>query len=151
MKKLLYLFLLLLFAGCIYIGLKKNSNPECEVYTNSQLSELLPERFFNIQKVSTEAERSKGLSGKKCIPEDQAMLFVFDKPDTYGFWMKDMNFSIDIIWLDADKEVVFIQNNATPESYPHIFKPKDKSLYVLEVASGMADSLNITIGTQLNF
>lgn len=147
----LIIFVLLICILGIYSASRFNSQSDCGNYRIDQKSELISGHTFTIQKAVIEADRNKGLSGKKCIPENQAMLFVFDKPDTYGFWMKDMNFPIDMLWLDADKKVVFIQKNATPESYPKVFKPKEKSLYVLEVASGTADKLNVTVGTRLNF
>lgn len=75
-------------------------------YMQTILTVSVGDISFKTERLETESKRVKGLSGKKCIPDDVAMLFVFDKPDTYGFWMKDMNFSIDMIWLDGDKKVV---------------------------------------------
>ena len=48
----------------------------------------------------TDEEKARGLSGRESLDEDEGMLFVFDVPGNYGFWMKDMNFAIDIIWLN---------------------------------------------------
>lgn len=133
------------------LSINKNHADVCsETYVNN-VTVSAGGTSFRAERLETESERVKGLSGKKCIPNDVAMLFVFDKPDTYGFWMKDMNFSIDMVWLDGDKKVVYIQKNATPESYPQIFKPTKNALYVLEVASGTAEKLSLKEGDQLNF
>src|SRR3990167_10091001 len=72
--------------------------------------------------VIDEAERTKGLSGSQPLSGDQAMLFVFPAEDTWGIWMKEMNYPIDIVWLDKDKTVQHIVENAQPSSYPSIFR-----------------------------
>ncbi len=151
MKKFLPFMVIFALLAALYIQVNKSHAKVCdEVYAND-LTVSVGDISFKTERLETESKRVKGLSGKKCIPDDVAMLFVFDKPDTYGFWMKDMNFSIDMIWLDGDKKVVYIQKNATPESYPQIFKPSKNSLYVLEVASGTADRAGMKEGDQLNF
>lgn len=99
----------------------------------------------------TEEEREKGLGGRESMPYDTAMLFIFDTPDTYGFWMKDMKFPLDIVWLNEDKEVIYIKENAQPESYPEGFIPPDKSLYVIELNAGLVSKYGIKVGNILNF
>jgi uncharacterized membrane protein (UPF0127 family) len=79
------------------------------------------------------------------------MLFVFDRPDTYSFWMKDMNFPIDIIWLSSDMKVVYTKKNARPELYPEIYIPKEKAKYVLEVVAGFSDKNNLQEGDSVLF
>jgi len=71
----------------------------------------------------TEAQREQGLSGRQSLNENEGMLFVFDSPGNYPFWMKDMNFPIDIIWLSEDGSVIYIKKNALPESYPEAYGP----------------------------
>lgn len=93
--------------------------------------------------------RKKGLSGRESLLSDQGMLFVFDSPGVECFWMKDMKFPIDIVWLDEQKQVVHMKENVTPESYPESFCPKTSAKYVLEVRSGLAKEQNIRIGSQL--
>ena len=61
-------------------------------------------------------KRRLGLSGRKILKEDRGILFVFDKPSNHGIWMKDMNFPIDIFWIDSENRIVDIQMRATPES-----------------------------------
>jgi len=53
----------------------------------------------------TPETQEKGLSGRSGLKDDEGMLFVFEKPDKYSFWMKDMNFPIDIIWMGEDMRV----------------------------------------------
>lgn len=94
--------------------------------------------------------RTRGLSNKTSLPEDEGMLFIFEESDTYSFWMKDMNFPIDMVWIDENKKVVFIKENATPESYPTLFTPTKSALYVLEVNAGYARELGLTVGTRVD-
>ena len=89
---------------------------------------------------------SLGLSGKKAIKDDEGMLFVFEKPGNYGFWMKDMKFPIDIIWISKDFSVIGIEKNLKPETYPKIFGRDFISKYVLEVRSGFSDENEVKIG-----
>src|SRR5690242_15708811 len=54
-----------------------------------------------VKKADTPAKQQQGLSGTASLPLDQGMLFIFPKDGTYAFWMKDMNYSLDIIWIDS--------------------------------------------------
>lgn len=90
--------------------------------------------------------RSRGLSGVPSLGKYEGMLFVFDHPDIYGFWMKDMKFSLDIIWLDETGRIIYVAESATPASYPDVFTPREKALYVLEVNSGFSKENNLKAG-----
>ena len=63
---------------------------------------------------STDEQRIKGLSGLEKINEDEGMLFLFDQPSKQGFWMNEMKFPIDIIWLDSNSRVIHIERNLQP-------------------------------------
>lgn len=91
------------------------------------------ERTYELEKLVTEAEKVKGLSGRANLPAEKGLLFVFEKPSMTGFWMKEMNFPISIIWLDDLCKVTGFKKLATPESYPEVFYPELPSVYVVEV------------------
>lgn len=95
----------------------------------------------------TPEERTQGLSGRPELPGGEGLLFIFEEPNYYGFWMPDMNFAIDIIWLDPAFNVVFIKENATPESYPSVFAPTTPAQYVLEVPAFYAANHGIKVGS----
>ena len=100
----------------------------------------------------TPAEQAQGLSGRQSLKDDEGMLFVFPTTDIdqiHKFWMKDMNFSIDMIWIDKNMQVVYIEKNAKPESYPNVFGPDSDAPYVLEVVSGFADKNNLKVGDRV--
>jgi uncharacterized protein len=102
----------------------------------------------------TNEQRTKGLSVKEGLAENEAMLFVFDNEAEHRFWMKDMKFPIDIIWIDGDKTIVHIEHNLPPCSSGVLcptYKPSDDSLYVLETVGGFAEKYNIVKGTRVEF
>jgi hypothetical protein len=81
------------------------------------------------------------------------MLFVFDTPGRYGFWMKNMKFSIDILWLDSEETVVHIAENVPPcqdDTCPVLMPPSD-ARYVLEIPSGEAAKSGIIISEKAKF
>lgn len=95
--------------------------------------------------------RIQGLSDRKSLPKDSAMLFVFETSGRYGIWMKDMNFPIDIIWLDENKKIVTIEENVSPDTYPRSFFPLEESLYVIEANVGFIKENHLSVGNLLNF
>lgn len=106
---------------------------------------------LNAKVLVTESEREKGLSGTSSLEEADAMLFVFPSDDKWGIWMKDMKYPIDIAWLDSNKIVKHLVENAQPSSYPTIFRPDQDVRYVLEMKAGTAKHKSITIGTRAEF
>jgi uncharacterized protein len=79
------------------------------------------------------------------------MLFVFDTDDYHGIWMKDMNYSIDIIWLDSGKTVVYMAEDVSPDTYPEVFRPDVPARYVVELSAGAAHRHGITEGQVADF
>lgn len=98
----------------------------------------------------TWAERIKGLSDTPYLPEGVVKLFIFDTVGEHSIWMKDMNYAIDIIWVDAENKIVDIKTNATPETYPESFSPKSHALYVIETKVGFVTKNNIKIGDEVS-
>jgi uncharacterized protein len=108
-------------------------------------------KIIKVEVVSDSAELGRGLSGRKSIGKNQGMLFDFGYPNTYpAFWMKDMNFAIDIIWIN-DNKIVGIERDVqpglnTPDSRLKTYRPPTAIDYVLEVRSGFSDENNISVG-----
>ncbi len=103
-----------------------------------------------VEVADTQEERTQGLSGKEQLSEKSGMLFVFDEPDKYGFWMKDMKFAIDIIWFNKYGEIIYVVEDARPESYPTTFLPPTASLFVLEVPTGFVKKEGLKIGDKID-
>lgn len=92
--------------------------------------------------------RSQGLSDRAELKAGEGMLFVFEEPDYYPFHMRNMNFALDLIWMDESFEVVDITRRAHPDTYPSSFTPSVPAQYVLEVPAGFAREYDITEGDQ---
>ncbi len=103
---------------------------------------------------STEAEREQGLSGRSSLQPGHGMLFVFDSPTVPGFWMKDMSFSLDMLFAVQDGTIVTIDSDLSPSTYllnpPEVFYPLQPVLYVLEVPAGFAAQHDIATGDILH-
>lgn len=95
----------------------------------------------------TEAEREQGLSGTDSLPDGQAMLFIFPSDGKWGMWMKDMQYPIDMVWLNGNKQVTYLVKNARPSSYPDtIYRSPVSSRYVIELPSGTIERTGIAEG-----
>lgn len=106
---------------------------------------------ITIERADTPAARARGLSGRAGLAENTGMLFVLEASKRHSFWMKDMNFPIDIIWIDEHHTVVDITREAKPASFPDSFAPAVPARYVLEVNAGFADHHRIKIGDTISF
>ena len=109
------------------------------------------EKVLVLELVNTPESRQLGLSGRELLELGSGMLFFFDMSDKHGIWMKDMNFAIDIVWIDENYKIVDIKKNARPESFPEVFVPKTSSKYVLEVNTGFLEKNDIEIGERIFF
>ena len=107
------------------------------------------DRAFTLEIADTAALRAKGLSDRADLPTGTGMLFVFPAPDRHAFWMKDMQFPVDILWFDADRRLVTALSNVSPDTYPQVFEPTAESLYVVELPAGTADAQGFRPGTEL--
>ncbi len=107
---------------------------------------IVGEKAFRAEVADTQMLMEKGLSGHAPLEDDQGMLFVFDTPGNYGFWMKDMLYPIDIIWVGEDYKISHIEKWLFPDTYPEIYYPNVDSKYVLEVSGGQVDLLKFKIG-----
>jgi uncharacterized membrane protein (UPF0127 family) len=95
----------------------------------------------------TPARQQRGLSGRPALPAGQGMLFVYDEPDLRGFWMPDMRFAIDIVWIRAGR-IVHVESDV-----PHVvsgplpvYRPAETADRVLEVAAGTVQRLGWRVG-----
>ena len=99
-------------------------------------------------------EQAKGLSIKDNLKSNEGMLFPYETPRTLSFWMKDMKFPIDILWLDDNKKVVHIEESLQPCS-PFLpcqsYSPDVQAQYVLETVAGFSSSNGIVEGTAAEF
>jgi len=97
-------------------------------------------------------KRTKGLMFRKTLSEKEGMLFVFNEESYHSFWMMNMSFPIDIIWINNEKKVVDIVENAQPCKLTcSSYRPKETALYVLEVNANFTEKHGVKIGSSLEF
>jgi len=111
---------------------------------------------ISVEIASTNETRQKGLGQRANLPQGSGMLFVFDQKDVIrSFWMKDMQFPLDFIWI-KDAKIVQIDKNipvpspGTDDSNLTIYTSNSPVDYVLEVNAGFCDKNNIKEGDSLD-
>jgi len=114
----------------------RTDTPVIQIGTNS----------LRVLVASTTRSRADGLSGYAPFPEKTGMLFIFDSADFHSIWMKDMLFSIDIIWIDESFHVIDIDSNVSPETYPTVYEPNERARFVLETPALYTAAYQIRVG-----
>ena len=131
-----------------WVVMSAYSGPNKE--TQTQSAYLVGDTYcLQLDVAQSPEKKRRGLSDRRTLAADEGMLFLYERPGRYGFWMKDMNFPIDIIWLDKDNRVVGLKREAQPESFPETFRPKKSAKKVIEVVSGFTKTENINLGDRL--
>lgn len=105
---------------------------------------------IDIEVADKDSSRIKGLMYRTKMDENQGMLFIFPKEEIQSFWMKNTYISLDIIYVNNEKEIVKIYKNTIPRSVNSLPSEK-KSQYVVEVNGGYTDRYNIKEGDKINF
>jgi uncharacterized protein len=106
---------------------------------------------YTLQIAATIPEQEKGLGGRSSLPQNQGMLFKFSTASEQCFWMKNMRFPLDMIWVGGDKRVLFVKSSILPSTYPNAFCPNVPTKYVIELNSGQASKAAIHAGGLLSF
>jgi uncharacterized membrane protein (UPF0127 family) len=104
---------------------------------------------LDVEIASTPQEQEDGLSGRAGLAPGTGMLFVFPQPALVGFWMKDMLFSLDIVYADASGTIVTIHPDLSPQTYPETYPPTTPAQYVLEVPAGWAAANGVAVGQKI--
>lgn len=146
MKKL-FLAIALLVALAVFGAIRIRRSPALSTVT-------LAGKKIYVEVAKTAAQREKGLSDRQTLCPDCGMLFIFETPDFYSFWMKRMYFDIDMIWIN-DHKVVDITHRAkkpSPEEFDApkiIYSPKAAVDKVLEVNAGWCEKNGVKIGDEI--
>ena len=110
-------------------------------------------QVFTIELALTEPQQRQGLSGREMLPENHGMLFVYPGKNMYSFWMKDMKFALDFIWID-DTTVVDITKNVLPPTITGntlTVMPNQQVNRILELNAGTVDRVGIKKGDTVTF
>ena len=106
-----------------------------------------------VEVVSQWEDMKRGLQGKEGLEDNHGMFFIFNTDDFHRFWMKDMKFTIDMIWIDHQHHIVTITPSCEPcvQEPCGVYAPSEKSRYVLEVSAGFALKHQLKKGDTLEF
>jgi len=145
--------ILVLAAGVVMLAAACNRLPG-EASDYNQGSARLAGKIIDLDLAQTPDERAVGLGGRSGIGEAQGLLFLFSAPGYYEFWMKDMRFSIDILWINGDR-IVDIKSNIEPEpDKPEHqlvrYRPAAVADKALELRSGWADRHGVRVGDRID-
>lgn len=114
---------------------REHSNKEqdntCKDCTYQEKHFLINGEHYTLEVADTEEKRMLGLGKRDTLCDDCGMLFVFEKPGKYGFWMKDMHFHIDILWVKNGK-IIYKKSNASPQE-TETFTPPEEADSVIEI------------------
>jgi uncharacterized protein len=108
---------------------------------------------FSVEIANTTTTRMRGLSGREPLGENEGMLFIFDSPNRYGFWMKDMKFALDFVWIRGERVAGITENVPPPAgsslfNLPLYYPPQDADK-VLEINAGEVAKDNIKAGDKV--
>ena len=117
-------------------------------FIDTESQKILKE--IDIEIADTAYEKEKGLMFRKSMQEDQGMLFIYEKEDLRGIWMKNTYISLDILFINEKYEIVIIYKNAVPLSTSPMLSYED-AMYVVEVTAGFCDTYNIKEGDIVSF
>jgi len=122
-----------------------------EPITSSRGQIIIKGNTWDVEIANDNNTRTNGLSNRQALYGKKGMLFVFTKEAEQSFWMKDMLIPIDIIFFDSNWQIVLIEANIQPNSFPKVFGGKVKSQYVLEINAQEANIYGLQVGDQAIF
>jgi len=112
---------------------------------------------FDVELAYTSEDRTQGLSDRDSLAETSGMLFIYDEARTLTFWMLNMRFDLDFVWIGEDCTVLDIHRNVPrppegqqPSELPR-YSPSAPAQYNLEINAGLAEKLSIEIGDKVTF
>lgn len=154
MKKVLLLFaLLLIITGGIVLAQNYPRGEKISFFKKPPIV-IIGEHKFEVSVADSQKEREIGLSETTSLSQNQGMIFLFEKPDYYSFWMKNIKFPIDIIYINKDA-IVTIKNNVQPPKgnieSPIIYTPAAPSDKVLEISAGLSEKYNFKNGDKVKY
>ena len=108
---------------------------------------------LQVEVMVKDEDRAMGLMFRPSLPTDRGMLFVFERTDFHGIWMKNCRFPIDIVWLDEERSIVHVAEAVPPckaEPCP-VYNPLRRAAYVVELNAGQARREKAVVGAKLGF
>ena len=114
---------------------------------------LPSKRTLTVELMIKEPDRAMGLMFRDSLPQDRALLFVFDTLDFHPIWMKNCRFPIDIVWLNEQRKVVHVEASVPPckQDPCPTYQSLQRAAYVVELNAGQASREKLALGSRLEF
>lgn len=119
------------------------------LFNSSKSGIKIGSEYYELERVNTLEKLQLGLSGRNSLEDNSGMIFVFPDERDQCIWMKDMKFALDIIWLNPEKNIIAIEQNVSPETYPNQYC-HGPAKYVIELNAGDVESAKIEVGQSVN-
>lgn len=153
LKKVSIIFIIFFILGGVFVYAQNYLFSQNGVKVVDVPTVFINDVSFKVELADTPQARVRGLSGRESLPAGTGMLFIFSEKDRHRFWMPDMNFPIDIIWITGG-QVVGVEHKVSPlfnSNEPVFYLPPVPVEYVLEVNSGVAEDVKIRVGDRVEF
>jgi uncharacterized membrane protein (UPF0127 family) len=151
------LLLLVAAIACGGVAAKVVTPPPGPDSTPAPTTVTIGDASFAVELAVTQQQQAQGLSGRPGLAPGTGMLFIFGSEGLHSFWMKDMRFPLDMVWISAEYAVVDITEDVPPPdpgqttSDLPTYMPAEPVQYVLEINAGEAESADIRIGDMVEF
>ncbi len=155
MKLTLLLFVIVLLVGGVWV-ISTETAKGTKTTQKSQAIVKIKNSTVNVELANTPQARELGLMFRKSLKPDAGMLFIFPTESTHSFWMKNTEIPLDILWINADKRIFYIQRNAptcksldAAQKNCPMYIAEEPAKYVLEVNAGWVEKNNVSLGDEV--
>ena len=140
-RKIIKIILIVLASMVIIFSIMNSSPRVC----------IENKKCFNVKISDNSLERQIGLSNHTSLEQNSGMLFVFSESEIQNFWMKNMRFNIDLIWIDSNLKIIgFEKDMVICWTNCPLYSSDFPIKYVLEINSGLIDDYNFRINDSVN-
>ena len=148
------IFIVLLLGILLFIPWKKNAKLDLtfkhQAMLNFQNEDGKTYATFKVEVADTEEKQTQGLMHRTSMRNDQGMLFIMEEEEIHSFWVDEIYIPLDVVFIDVNKEVVFIAKGTEPKSQEPI-RSLSPSQYILQIKAGIADKEDIKVGDRVNW
>lgn len=138
-RRLILLLAIIIIAAVVFFSIPV---PEQGAYVEINSNRI------NVEIADNFEERAQGLMNRELLPENAGMLFIFENEGNYPFWMMNMKFNLDMIWINSNGRVVYVAKSVPPCGVScKAIDPNNNAKYVLEVDAGFADKHKVVEGS----
>ena len=120
---------------------------------NEAIKVCIEENCFDVEIADTLKKKEMGLMNRDYLAPEDGMLFIFENEEIHNFWMKNTLIPLDMIWINENKKIIYIEKNADPCKIEQceLFGPNEKAKYVLEINGGLTEGIGVKTGDEIEF